>query len=310
MTVRSLDFLDLPLLPRYRRDVLPLDGARLLTRGNPLGAAALLSYLDPRRHIYTGMATENGLALMGQIVLDENETSARMTFMAPASRINGLTLPLLEHLSVQAGEWGAFYLLAEVNEDHPPFKSLRQAGFAMYASQRVWKLNSLAGEAGGDSWREAEEIDWPAVQGLHGQIVPALLQPVENLPRQARGWVCRPEGSLQAYVAVSSGPQGIWIQPLVPPESGCGPERLAELIHAVADGRNRPVYVCVRSYQAWLESVLEDFGAEPGPQQALMVKRLGLLKRAEEAVLAAPENAIAAKPAAPVARASTEKPNS
>jgi hypothetical protein len=145
---------------------------------------------------------------------------------------------------------------------------------------------------------------------LHAQIVPGLLQPVEALPRGARGWVCRPEGTLHAYVAVSSGPQGVWIQPLIPPESGCGPERLAELIRAVTNGRNRPVYVCVRSYQAWLESILEDFGGEAGPRQALMVKRIGMLKRAEEAVTAAPENAIAAKPAAPVARISTEKPNS
>ena len=49
MTVRSLDLLDLPLLSRYRRDVLSLYSARILTRGNPLGAMALLSYLNPRR---------------------------------------------------------------------------------------------------------------------------------------------------------------------------------------------------------------------------------------------------------------------
>jgi hypothetical protein len=256
------------------------------------------------------MATENGAALMGQIILDENGTSARMTFLAPASRINGQTLPLLEHLSAQAGEWGAFYLLAEIDEDAPAFKSLRQAGFAMYASQRVWKLDANTGQPGGDSWREAEDIDWPAVQGLHGQIVPGLLQPAEALPRQARGWVCRPGGTLQAYVAVSSGPQGAWILPLIPPEAGCGPERLAELIHTMANGHSRPVYVCVRSYQAWLESVLEDFGAQAGPRQALMVKRLGLLKRAEEAVPATPENAIAAKPAAPAARIESNSPNS
>ena len=53
MTVRSLDFLDLPFLSRSRRNVLPLYSARILTRGNPLGARAMLSYLNPRRQIYT-----------------------------------------------------------------------------------------------------------------------------------------------------------------------------------------------------------------------------------------------------------------
>jgi len=52
MLVRSLDVLDLPLLSRYRRDLLSLDSARILTRGNPLSAVALLAYLDPRHQIY------------------------------------------------------------------------------------------------------------------------------------------------------------------------------------------------------------------------------------------------------------------
>ena len=140
MIVRSLDVLDLPLLSRYRRDMLSLDSARILTRGNPLGAVALLSYLDPRHHIYTAVASENGISLMGQVTLREEETSARVTFLAPAEDINGLTQPLLDHLVTQAGEWGAFHLLAEVDEDSPAFRLLRQAGFAMYAWQRIWKL--------------------------------------------------------------------------------------------------------------------------------------------------------------------------
>jgi len=299
MTVRSLDLLDLPLLSRYHRDVLPLYSARILTRGNPLGAIAMLSYLNPRRYIYTAVASENGDSLMGQVILKGDETSARLTFLAPTENINGLTLSLLDHLTTQAGEWGAFHLLAEVDENSPVFRSLRQAGFAMYAWQRVWKLPKLEKPAEESSWREAEETDWPAVQSLHGQIVPALIQPVDALPKQASGLVCRPEGNLQAYVAVNSGPAGVWIQPLVPPDSGCGPERLAGL----SGWGSRPVYVCVRSYQAWLETVLEDLGAEAGPRQAVMVRRLAKLQKAEEKVSAMDK--VLAKPVAPVARVAT-----
>jgi hypothetical protein len=296
MTVRSLDLLDLPLLSRYRRDVLPLNSARILTRGNPLGAMAMLSYLNPRRFIYTAIASENSDSLMGQVILNGDETSARLTFLAPTENINGLTLSLLDHLTTQAGEWGAFHLLAEVDENSPVFRLLRQAGFALYAWQRVWKLPKLEKPDEDSSWREAEEADWPAVQSLHGQIVPALIQPVDALPKQASGLVCRPEGNLQAYVAVNSGPIGVWIQPLVPPDSGCGPERLAGL-----SGRgSRPVYICVRSYQAWLETVLEDLGAEAGPRQAVMVRRLAKLQKAEEKVSAMDK--VLVKPVAPVAR--------
>jgi hypothetical protein len=303
MTVRSLDFLDLPLLSRYRREVIPLYSARILTRGDPLGAMAMLSYLNPRRYIYTAIASENGDSLMGQVVLKGDETSARLTFIAPAENINGLTLPLLDHLTNHAGEWGAFHLLAEVDENSPVFQSLRQAGFAMYATQRVWKLPKMKEPENGDSWRDAEETDWPSVQTLHGQIIPALIQPVDSLSKQASGLVCRPEGNLQAYVAIDSGPAGVWIQPLVPPDSKCGPERLAGL----SSWSDRPVYVCVRSYQAWLETVLQDLGAEAGPRQAVMVRRLAKTIKESQTVQVMEKVLVKAKPAAPVAHATNGK---
>ena len=306
MIVRSLDVLDLPLLSRYRRDMLSLDSARILTRGNPLSAVALLSYLDPRRHIYTAVAADNGVSLMGQVALREEETSARVTFLAPTQNINGLTRPLLDHLVTQAGGWGAFHLLAEVDEESPAFRLLRQVGFAMYTWQRIWKLPlSDPDNSKKDIWRQAAEMDWPAVQSLYGQIVPALLHPVEILPKQVMGLVCRPEGTLQAYLAVNSGPKGIWIQPLVPPDSDCVSELLAGMAYTMAGGRERPIYVCVRSYQAWLESVLEDLGAQAGPRQAVMVRRLAKLQKVEEKISAMDK--VLVKPTAPVVRVVTNQ---
>jgi hypothetical protein len=303
MTTHSLDILDLPLLSRFRRDVLPLYSAGILTRGNPISAMAMLSYLNPRRTTYTAVASENGDSLMGQVILRGDETSARLTFLAPKENINGLTLSLLETLTTQAGEWGAFHLLAEVDENSPAFRSLRLAGFAMYAWQRVWKLPKLEKRGENNSWREAEETDWPAVQSLHGQIIPALIQPVDALPKQASGLVCRPEGNLQAYVAVDSGPSGVWVQPLIPPDSGCGPELLAGL----SGWGSRPVYVCVRSYQAWLETVLEDLGADAGPRQAVMVRRLAKTIKEPQAIPVMEQVLAKAKPAAPVTRIENEK---
>ncbi|MBU4226059.1 MAG: hypothetical protein KKC71_09610, partial [Chloroflexi bacterium] len=113
MPVRSLDLLDLPSLARYRRDVLPLDSARTLTRGNPLGAAALFSYLNPRRHIYTVVSTYGAVSFIGQVAQQYGETFARLTFLAPSESFEP-AMALLEHLAAQAGEWGALYLLAEV----------------------------------------------------------------------------------------------------------------------------------------------------------------------------------------------------
>jgi len=298
MTVRRFDFLDIPTLARYRRDVLTLDSARALTRGNPIGAAALLSYLNPRRFIFTAVASEDGKHLIGQITLTETETAARLNFLAPQDGPEGLIVPLVETLVAEAGGWGAFHILAEVEESSRVFHSLKQAGFSMYAWQRVWKLVPADDGTADKVWRPARGVDWPAVQSLHSQIVPALLQPVETLPGQVEGLVCREGDDLLAYVAVEAGPAGVWLKPLIPPDSDCIP-RLAGVLNGIG-GRRRPVYVCVRSYQAWLESVLKDLGAEPGPQQAVMVKRLALMTRAEQAVKSMEK--VLAKPAAPVAR--------
>jgi len=306
MTVRPLDILDLPLLPRYHRDVLSLDSARSLTRGNPLGTAAMLSYLDPRRHVYTAIASEDGDSLMGQVTLHEQESSARVTFLSPAESISELALPLLDHLVTQAGEWGAFHLLAEVGEDSPAFRLLRRTGFAMYAWQRVWRLPAETDNEKG-SWRPAEEADWSAVQALHGQIVPTLLYPVEALPKPVTGLVCYLEGSLQAYITVRSGPKGIWVQPLVLPDCECVSEQMAGLVGAAAGWRDRRIYVCVRSYQAWLESVLEDLGAEAGPRQAVMVKRLVKVIKEAQTVQSMEKALAKAKTAAPMSRIESDK---
>jgi len=296
MTVRPFDFMDLPFLSRYRGALIPLHTARLLTHGNPLGVRAMLSYLNPRRFIHTAVASENGRSLMGQVILREEETSARLTFLAPGENAEELAAAILDHLSVRSAEWGAFHLLAELDEDSKVFRSLRKAGFTMYAWQRIWKLPK-ASAASASPWRRAEDADWPAIQSLHAQIVPALIQPIDALSRQAEGIICRQQDSLQAYASLTSGPAGLWVQPLVPPESGCS----AELFSSLAAPGNRPVYVCVRSYQAWLETVLEELGAQPGPQQAVMVRRFAKLQKVDEKVSAMEK--VLVKPVAPAARA-------
>jgi hypothetical protein len=67
------------------------------------------------------------------------------------------------------------------------------------------------------------------------------------------------------------------------------------------------VYVCVRSYQAWLETALEDLGAEPGPRQAVMVRRLVKTIKETQAVQVMEKVLAKAKPAAPATRIESDK---
>jgi hypothetical protein len=112
----------------------------------------------------------------------------------------------------------------------------------------------------------------PVVQSIYYQIVPPLLQPIEPQPKMALGWLCN-EGE-KCYVSATQGVYGIVLSPLIHPEATDVSEKLASLISNLPDRRNRPVYVCVRSYQAWLEPVLADLGAKGADRQAVMVKHL------------------------------------
>jgi hypothetical protein len=273
MSVRPLALLDLPYIYGFRDGAIGLDTARTLTRGNPLGAAGLMSYVNPSRHIYSAIANGEEASVLGGIIHTRDETFAKLYYLAPSSQLNHLYLPdLIENLSAQAGTWGAFHVLAEVEETSDAFVPLRKAGFSVYAWQRMWDVSDLVGSGSGFSWMRVKSVHLPSIQSLYHQIVPPLLHPVEPQPKKPLGWMCN-EG-MKCYVSVMHGVYGIVLTPLIHPEATDVSAKLASLIGNLPDRRNRPVYLCVRSYQAWLEPVLADLGAKAGERQAVMVKHL------------------------------------
>lgn len=276
MSIRPLALFDLPYLHSFRDQAIGLDTARTLTRGNPLGAVGLFAYVNPARHIYSAIVNGKEESVLGGIIHSREETFAKLLFIAPASQLDHPELPaLIESLSAQAGAWGAFHVLAEVDETSAAFVSLRKAGFSVYAWQRMWDVSEVA-EAGHSSpWTRVKSVDVQSVQNLYYQIVPPLLQPMEPQPKGGLGWMCN-EG-VRCYVSVTQGVYGIVLTPLIHPEATDVSAKLASLISNLPDRRNRPIYLCVRSYQAWLEPVLADLGARAGDRQAVMVKHLARL---------------------------------
>jgi hypothetical protein len=306
MPPRPLDLLDLPSLYRYRGEAVSLDSARLLTRGNPLSAAGLVAYFNPARHIYSAVHAVDGNVLLGGIIHTQGDSFARLLYLAPGAELTHPGLPpLIEHLAAEAVSWGAFHVLAEVDEDSAAFPALRAAGFSVYAWQRIWDVSKLTdAEDALIRWQKAQSVNLPAIQSLFHQIVPPLLQPVEPTPKRASGLVCS-EGA-RCYVSLAQGVAGTVLSPLIHPEATDVPAKINALVRQVsANRRGRPVYLCVRSYQAWLEPALEDLGALAGPRQAVMVKHLARMLKSEQSVLAAqPASAI---PASQIRHAQTRR---
>ena len=288
MPIRSLDILDLPLIVRYRDDALTLDSTLALTRGHPLGAAGLFAFINPARNLYAAISNEETNSLLGGITHSRNETFAKLLYLAPASHLSHAALPaLVEHLIEQAGDWGAFHVIAEIDETSDIFPALRQVGFSVYAWQRMWDISELNGASNVPrSWTRARSMNRTALQNLYHQIVPQLMHPVEPLPKKVRGLIC--SGDVKCYVDLSSGAQGIVMTPLIHPEATEVESKLISLLKCIPDRRGRPVYLCVRSYQAWLEPALEDLGARAAPRQAVMVKHLTRLIKDAQAAPAVP----------------------
>ena len=293
MTIRPLALLDLPQLYRFREEAIGLDTSRTLTRGNPLGAVRLLAYMNPARHVYAAIANGESDSVLGGIIHTPDDAFAKLLYLAPQSHLGHPELPaLIENLSAEAGGWGAFHVLAEVDETSDAFVPLRKAGFSVYAWQRMWEVSEMnhipkITEADSKSaWMRVRSINLHAVQNLYHQIVPPLLHPVEPQPNNKLGWMCN-EGA-KCYVSVAYGAYGIVLKPLIHPEATDVSAKLAALINNLPDRRNRPVYVCVRSYQAWLEPVLADLGATAAARQAVMVKHLARLVKEGQTAPAVP----------------------
>lgn len=277
--IRSLRARDLALITRYRNRGLFLDSVPTLTWGReivPLGA--LLSTFSSITGVFTsvGPSSDGQLPLLGQVVHSAGSPYAHFSYLAPEEGLSSDALPeLLEHLIAQLGSRGVQSLTADVEETEAAFAALREAGFGIYARQRIWRLEGAREEAKAENkWRFAQYADELAINLLCTSLVPGLVQQVEPAAWDGlQGYVLYREGELMAYVDLRSGPRGIWLQPFVHMDALTIEDDLSALLSSLRSSRRKPIYLCLRSYQSWLEAATYNLGAEAGPRQAVMVRR-------------------------------------
>jgi hypothetical protein len=283
MTVRSFDWRDLAALHRYRNECLFLDNTRLLTVGPKiLPAHTIFSYLSLSTGVFMYQSASNGAkdnVLLGQVMHNSGKSFSRLAFLTPASSIpSGLLPGLIERIVKDIGERGATHLIAEANEDEDTFEALRKSGFATYARQRIWQLTGdPIGSSIDTPWTPVNAKDLIGIRSLYANLVPGLVQQVEQPPAKSiRGFVLRQRQELLASVDIKYGPRGILVQPFIHPDLADVPKSLIHLLSNIPYRRSRPIYICVRSYQSWLEQAIENLGAEAGPRQAVMVRHLAI----------------------------------
>jgi hypothetical protein len=309
MNIRPFDWRDFPLLHTYRNQGLFLDSTRALIHGPaliPLGA--FLTFLGSTIRIYTYRCENclpSGLPLIGQVTYLMGTSYARLSFLAPENAIEMSDLSAMsDYLALQIGKQGAFHILADIDESNQVYHLLRQAGFAIYARQRIWQLKGQAtGEADVVPWKAITANDMIGVRSLYCNVVPGLVQQVEPLPKKnLKGFVQYQNSDISAYVELKYGRYGIWVQPYVHPDVENFDRQLIYLLDNLPDRSGRPLYICVRSYQSWLETAIETLGAQPGPQQAVMVRHLTVTNRVKQTFPLPAINGTHVEPTAPIAR--------
>ena len=261
----------------------------MLTHGSPMGPAGVFDHLHPARGVATMVAPARvgGQKLIGQMRYLLGTRSAHLSFLMPASAAGSANLPnLLERLAQQAGEWGAFNLLGEIDEHSQAFEGMRKAGFVVYAWQRIWQMPSQDGSNHRERtavWQPAAAVDEIPIRNLYQSIVPPLVQSAEHLSdHRLQGLVYRQGGEVLAYIEGIYGPRAIYLYPVAHPDLENAAELLCNLPSHLLTRLGRPVYIAVRSYQAWLEVALDELNASVSPRQALMVKHLALAQRAAQ----------------------------
>lgn len=259
-----------------------------LTRGAPLSWTSLLGSIRPMDRVFTGMyqPKKHSPKFIGQIHQTPTMSGAHIHYVLPMEGPNSDDLViLLEGLIKEAGYWGANQVTADINLDSSLFPQFQRAGFSVLAKQRVYRCQEPEhSESITGIWRIWNSEDIPSMRRLYLTLVPPLIQPVEPLTRREMlGLVFfDSQGVLRAYADLVYGPVGIWILPIIHPQTEIPIDMvLAHLLLHLPDTNGRPIYLTSRSYQPWVESALDAMCADPGPEQALLIHYMALRQRVD-----------------------------
>ena len=118
--LRPMDWRDLRVIHRYRSKGLYLDSARVLTRGSNFSSGVLRSFFSSATGAFTWICADDcgQQPILGQFSHIPELPFARLVLLAPEESLESpITIDLLEGLARQAGEHGAFHMLAEIPEE-------------------------------------------------------------------------------------------------------------------------------------------------------------------------------------------------
>lgn len=208
-----------------------------------------------------------------------------MTYLiADAQAEMDMVPAFLEELIKNCGEKGAFYLLSDLKIESALIEAFRQADFNVWAKQRFYLLEEGLNrrKQQGTPWRLWTNADLKAIRALCRSLVPKLFQNFEPLMRKTTTVLVNfaPDGSLLGFADVNFGPNGIVALPLMLPDYADEPSVILDMLAALPTPGHRPIFICVRSYQPWLEDLMQRLPTQSSSEHVLMIKYMAIQQKA------------------------------
>jgi hypothetical protein len=255
------------------------DSRICLTQDLHLLRHAVLASLLPALYPETVVLRENGrIAGFAQLGHHRGDPSSWLRFLAPKNILpQAGGTGLVEGLLRIAGRRQAHHILADAEDKTEECGFLRREGFAVYAREEIWKGTAPVPASGGEppgSLRPLHSTDAADAQALYCSIVPALVHQVEGFPHPSRGWKIFEEGDLVGFFHIRIGSRGLWMEPFFHPGARHAARWIGSWLATLQTKTQDSVYICVRSYQDWVGSILRDFGFSLFSRRAVLVRRV------------------------------------
>ena len=290
--IRSFTLRDIPLVHRLsEQGVVFNTKSALIQDVHPLREALVYMLIGGEFPTYVWRA-DNGKGVgFAQLRQEEDEARAHILCLGSATEkqqskqsvedvlSEDMWIAFLEQLIKRAGEKGIQSLIAEVDEFGDELQTLRHAGFAVYTRQDIWSYDLKNKPSAIDSniklVKATAEDDWD-INLLYSNIVPPLIQLVEPAPTGddlQDIWLLREGNELAAFIHCADGPAGIWARLFVHPNAHeRGTDIIQAAMYALSQNHTLPLYYCVRRYQSWMQSALQNAGFTHMSSQAMMVR--------------------------------------
>jgi hypothetical protein len=297
-TVAPFRLRNINLLHRLSRHSVPLNLSLVLAEGADPLREALWSALWHETHPTLVWQAESGDdAAFVQSVLLEGKSRAALLWLGGTAGAFGRNpdarLALLDALTAHTARRGVQSLHAEVAEGSQEQELLRQAGFAVYARQSLWRLPPDVWQmmAVPDESAESAEprftpftpADARDVEVLYAQLVPALVRAIEPSPPHSQAGagqspiaathIFRHQRRLAGFAHIRTGLAAAWLHLLFSLDL---PLDVAALLRPLLAGAkpalHQPLFCTLRPWAEWLAAPLRAVGFEPYASQVAMVK--------------------------------------